>query len=663
MCRRKNREYVKHGNSDKYKELKKEVKTSIREATTNFLRKQISLVSTKNNCWLKHVKLLAARPGDQSLTTFSLPKHVENNFTALESSNAICEYFSKISQEYVALDVRNLPVSVQTKLANDPCNHPYLTEHAVHDALIKGKKTSSVPGDVPVEILNEFLPELTTPITAIYREAISTHTWPKSWKKEFHLPINKVPIPQSEDELRNLGLTAFFSKRLEWFLIKWIWPYISPHIDPDQLGGLPGCSVEHYLVQLLDFIHKSLDVTSTKPTAVLAAFVDFSKAFNRIDHNIIVKILADLNVPTCALRLIISYLSNRKMCVRYKGAESSEQAIPGGGPQGGLLTVILFNLQVNLAGMPCPNYTLLPLGIPGPELDPALLGPRPPCHDIQKTLKKKYVDDLSMLEALDLKSSLVPCPTIIGPLNLHEQPGLCLPPDQSILQHQLKDLLEFTINNKMKINFKKTKILPFNLSKKYDFLPQLFFPDHEPLDVIYETRLLGITLTSNLSWAAHVDDICARATKKLWILIRFKSLGGSQDQLLCVYQTRIRSTLEFAAPVFTGALTKQQEQKIELVQKKAFAIILGNQYASYQATPLVLHQDRLDVRREKLCLKFASKCVKSEKHGHMFKITPNNRSNARWSKPFVEPLCHTARYYYSPIPFLTRLLNKNTPAH
>ena len=368
-----------------------------------------------------------------------------------------------------------------------------------------------------------------------------------------------------------------------------------------------------------------------------------------------------------ALHLILGdrYKSyeNRKMCVRYKGAESSEQAIPGGGPQGGLLTVILFNLQVNLAGMPCPNYTLLPLGIPGPELDPALLGPRPPCHDTQKTMKKKYVDDLSMLEALDLKSSLVPCPTIIGPLNLHEQPGLCLPPDQSILQHQLKDLLEFTINNKMKINFKKTKILPFNLSKKYDFLPQLFFPDHEPLDVIYETRLLGITLTSNLSWAAHVDDICARATKKLWILIRFKSLGGSQDQLLCVYQTRIRSTLEFAAPVFTGALTKQQEQKIELVQKKAFAIILGNQYASYQAALLALHQDRLDVRREKLCLKFASKCVKSEKHGHMFKITPNNRSNARWSKPFVEPLCHTARYYYSPIPFLTRLLNKNTPAH
>ena len=183
-----------------------------------------------------------------------------------------------------------------------------------------------------------------------------------------------------------------------------------------------------------------------------------------------------------------------------------------------------------------------------------------------------------MLETIDLKAALIPSPPIIGPPNIHEQPGLSLPPDLSILQHQLKDLLEFTDKNKMKINFKKTKILPFNFSKKFDFLPQLSFPDCDPLEVIYETRLLGVTLTSNLSWAAHVSDICKRATKKLWVLIRFKSLGGSQDQLLKVFQTRFRSTFEFAAPVFHSGLTQDQSRIIEIVQKKAFAIILGNSY-------------------------------------------------------------------------------------
>ena len=63
--RRKNREYAKHGNSDKYKSLKKEVKDKLKDATQKFLEKQINLVSSKNTSWLKHVKHLAARPGDQ----------------------------------------------------------------------------------------------------------------------------------------------------------------------------------------------------------------------------------------------------------------------------------------------------------------------------------------------------------------------------------------------------------------------------------------------------------------------------------------------------------------------------------------------------------------------------------------------------------------------
>ena len=130
-----------------------------------------------------------------------------------------------------------------------------------------------------------------------------------------------------------------------------------------------------FLVLMLDFIYKNIDRSCKEPTAVIAVLVDFSKAFNRIDHNVIITILANLNVLTCALCLIVSYLSQRRMCVRYNGAESDKQRIPGGGPQGGLLTVILFNLQVNLAGAACPVPTLLPVGHAGPEPQPEQAGP------------------------------------------------------------------------------------------------------------------------------------------------------------------------------------------------------------------------------------------------------------------------------------------------
>ena len=93
---------------------------------------------------------------------------------------------------------------------------------------------------------------------------------------------------------------------------------------------------------------------------------------------------------------------------------------------------------------------------------------------------------------------------------MHEIPVLSLPPDKSATQHQV------------------------NFYRKYDFLPQLDLPNSEPLKVIYAAQLLGGIISSDLSWAEHVDDMTARAIKKLWILIRFKALGATKEQLKTV---------------------------------------------------------------------------------------------------------------------------------
>ena len=159
-CRRKNREYLKNGNSAKYKRLKKKVKNKIKDAAAKVIINQVKNVAVKDKSWLKHVKNITSRPGEQ------LPQHIEENLSMLESSNRICQYFSSISQEYPPLDPDKLPERVRVKLRDDPCHHPYLDDHIVHEGLKKGKITCSVPGDLPAKILNEFLPELTTSIAA-----------------------------------------------------------------------------------------------------------------------------------------------------------------------------------------------------------------------------------------------------------------------------------------------------------------------------------------------------------------------------------------------------------------------------------------------------------------------------------------------------------------
>ena len=82
---------------------------------------------------------------------------------------------------------------------------------------------------------------------------------------------------------------------------------MSPHIDPDQMGGVPGCSIEHYIVNMVNFILKNMD--GDTDAAVLAVTVDYSKAFNPMKHSNILNSLHALNVPICAIKLIKSYLT------------------------------------------------------------------------------------------------------------------------------------------------------------------------------------------------------------------------------------------------------------------------------------------------------------------------------------------------------------------
>ena len=112
------------------------------------------------------------------------------------------------------------------------------------------------------------------------------------WKTEYGLPLQKQPNPENENQLRIISLTSFFSKTFESFIIKWLLDYIGDKMDTKQFGGQKGNSITHYLIEFINFILLNQDMTN--PFAVLALMADFSKAFNRQNHNILITILSDM---------------------------------------------------------------------------------------------------------------------------------------------------------------------------------------------------------------------------------------------------------------------------------------------------------------------------------------------------------------------------------
>ena len=107
----------------------------------------------------------------------------------------------------------------------------------------------------------------------------------------------------------------------------------------------------YYLIDFINFIAYNQDISDIQ--AVLAVTVDFSKAFNRQNHFILVELLSELGVPGWLLKIIIGFLKDREMEVIYKGVKSSRKKLLGGGPQGTILGMFLFLILMGLGSKIC----------------------------------------------------------------------------------------------------------------------------------------------------------------------------------------------------------------------------------------------------------------------------------------------------------------------
>ena len=90
---------------------------------------------------------------------------------------------------------------------------------------------------------------------------------------------------------------------------------------------------------------------------------------------------------------------------------------------------------------------------------------------------------------------------------------------------------EYAQNNKMKLNYKKTKLMLFHPCWSVDFMPELEL-DNNQLEMVEEMRLLGLIIQSDMKWTANTDHIVTKAFSRIWILRRLKGMGAKTGNLL-----------------------------------------------------------------------------------------------------------------------------------
>ena len=196
----------------------------------------------------------------------------------------------------------------------------------------------------------------------------------------------------------------------------------------------------------------------------------------------------------------------------------------------------------------------------------------------------------------------------------------------------------------------------FNQSVNYQFSTRLFI-EETLLEIINETKLLGLQLSSDLSWTKNTNILVRKSYARLTILRKLYSFNIPVKDLVIIYISYIRSLLEQSCVVWHSSLTQADSDKLERVQKVSLRIILKDSYECYEQALIRTELETLKDRRTKLCLKFAKSSAKNTFTADMFPEKEQHLHDVRNREKYDIQFARTWRLYQSAIPYMQRLLN------
>ena len=244
----------------------------------------------------------------------------------------------------------------------------------------------------------------------------------------------------------------------------------------------------------------------------------------------------------------------------------------------------------------------------------------------------KFIDDLSILEKINLISVGLSCYNT----KLHVPSDVAdhnqfIPPQNLKSQQYLENLKNWTDENLMKLNVKKSKFMTVNFTKRYQFSTRLCL-DGNNLDEVTETKLLGLTLRNDLKWHSNTEILVKNAYKRMIILHNLFKFDLPMNEIIEIYTLYIRSVVENCAVVWHSSLTIGEELEIERIQRCALRLILSDEYETYESALEVANLETLKNRRNKLCMNFAKKCTKNGNNDDIFPLNSSEVNTSSHEK-------------------------------
>ena len=475
-----------------------------------------------------------------------------------------------------------------------------ISTHGVYKQLLQlNPRKACGPDEIPARVLKELAPSVASWLSFIFQQSYDTGAVPSDWTKALVTAIHKKDSKSNPANYRPVSLTSLCCKVMEHIILSHIAKHLAANniLIDQQHGFRQRFSCETQLISAVNDWAKCINSRSQTDVILL----DFSKAFDSVPHQRLLLKLDYYGICGKTAAWIKALLSNRSQVVSVNGSHSSSRPVPSGVPQGSVLGPVLFLLYIN-------DIT----------------------EHIQSTMRL-FADD-----------------SII----YREIKNIC---DHALLQQDLISLCEWA--ETWQLNFNISKCYHLGVTNKVVPFSHNYLMNNVVIAKSASTKYLGVTISHNLNWNQHCDNICNKANSMLGLLRRVLS-DCSMDVKSKAYTTLVRPQLEYACSVW-NPYTKRNIHQIELVQHRAARFVFRD-YSNYtHVTPMLkqLGWDTLEQRRLSYQLSMFYKIqqglvgisLPSEVH-------PLTRaSRARNAFPFrhIQTSCNVYKYSFYPSSIVT----------
>ena len=360
-------------------------------------------------------------------------------------------------------------------------------------------------------------------LTSTFNGCINQSDIPPIWKVGRIIPLLKPKKPQDQGpSYRPISLLSPAAKILECLVLVHLQEAV-PLAD-HQHGFRKGRSTTTALLDIVNHIKSGLNRTKPVERTVLVA-VDLSRAFDTVDHAILINDIAALDLNITIKRFLVAYLRGRQTFVEFRGKRSKCRKMRQGVPQGGVLSPTLFNLYMSPMPTPPPKVKLT-----------------------------TYADDGSVM-ARDKK----------------------IQPICDRLNPYLDTLNTWFKQRNLFISPAKSSATVFTTWSNECSIDLPIFIDGVKVPTVKDPKILGVTLDPLLTFRTHAQNIKKKLTSRNNVL---KALAGStwgmeKEVLLTTYKAISKPLINYCAPIWTPTLCDSQWQELQACQNLALRTALG----------------------------------------------------------------------------------------